>query len=185
MSELKGGIYLYIPLEYGYENRFPPMNSLVVGSVLVDPYYFGYQTANWFYGFPTQFSPVAYICTTRSRRTHKWKSIRYKFVNLVQKKFFGYEKHLSDGCKILIASPEKAVLDSIDKPDYCGWLSQVVAVVLNAFKRGLDKEKLLNYAINFDSNTLIQRLGYLVEIVYENNYLDINGNFVEYRKITS
>jgi len=179
LERVKRGIYLYIPLEYGYENRFPPMNSLVVGSVLVDSYYFGYQTANRFHGFTTQFSPVTYICTTRSRRTHKWRSIRYKFVNLVQKKFFGYEKYLSDGCEIFIACPEKAVLDSIDKPDYCGGLSQVVAVVLNAFERGLDKEKLLDYAIRFDSNTLIQRLGYLVEILYENNYLDINDSFLE------
>ncbi|MBD3171229.1 DUF91 domain-containing protein [Candidatus Bathyarchaeota archaeon] len=179
LERVKRGIYLYIPLEYGYENRFTPMNSLVVGSVLVDPYYFGYQTANRFHGFTTQFSPVTYICTTKTRRTHKWKSTRYKFVNLVQKKFFGFEKHLSDGCNIFIASPEKAVLDSIDKPDYSGGLSQVVAVVLNAFKRGLDKEKLLNYAIMFDSNTLIQRLGYILDILYENRYLDMNGNFVE------
>ena len=70
-------------------------------------------------------------------------------------------------------------MDSIDKSDYCGGLSQVVAVVLNAFERGLDKEKLLDYAIRFDSNTLIQRLGYLVEILYENNYLDINDSFLE------
>jgi len=179
LERVKRGIYLYIPLEYGYENRFPPMNSLVVGSVLVDPYYFGYQTANRFHGFTTRFSPVTYICTTRSRRTHKWRSIRYKFVNLVQKKFFGYEKYLSDGCEVFIACPEKAVLDSIDKSDYCGGLSQVVAVVLNAFERGLDKEKLLDYAIRFDSNTLIQRLGYLVEVLYENNYLDINDSFLE------
>ncbi len=178
LERIKRGIYLYIPLEYGYENRFTPMNSLVVGSVLVEPYYFGYQTANRFHGFTTQFSPVTYICTTKTRRTHKWRSIRYKFVNLVQKKFFGYEKHLSDGCEIFIASPEKAVLDSIDKPDYCGGLSQVVAVVLNAFQRGLDKEKLLSYAIRFDSNTLIQRLGYLVAFLVENNCLD-DGAFVE------
>ncbi len=179
LERIKRGIYLYVPLEYGYENRFTPMNSLVVGSILVEPYYFGYQTANRFHGFTTQFSPVTYICTTKVKRMHKWKSIRYKFVNLVQDKFFGYEKHISDGCEVFIANPEKAVLDSIDKPDYCGGMSQVVAVILNAFKRDLDNDRLLNYANKFGSNTVIQRLGYLVESLSENNYLDINGHFVE------
>ena len=51
------GKYLFIPLEYGYEERYPPMNSLVVRSVLTTPYYYGYQTANNYHGFTQQFSP--------------------------------------------------------------------------------------------------------------------------------
>jgi predicted transcriptional regulator of viral defense system len=161
------GKYLFIPLEYGYEERYPPMNSLVVGSVLTTQYYYGYQTANNYHGFTSQFSPKTYICTVKPRRSFRWRNTSYKFVTLVDDKFFGFTEVEADGCKIYVAEPEKAVLDSLDKPDYCGGVPQVVYVVSKALGSGVDRDKLLLYADRMGSNSVLQRLGYIVELLSE------------------
>lgn len=173
------GRYLFIPLEYGYEERYPPMNSLVVGSVLTTPYYYGYQTANNYHEFTSQFSPKTYICTVKPRRSFRWRNISYKFATLVDNKFFGFTEVESDGCKIFVAEPEKAVLDSLDKPNYCGGVSQVVYVVYNALNSGIDRDRLLSYANKMGSNSVLQRLGYMVELLSERDLIKIREDFLD------
>lgn len=173
------GKYLFIPLEYGYEERYPPMNSLVVGSVLTTPYYYGYQTANNYHGFTSQFSPKTYVCTVKPRRAFRWRNTSYKFVTLIDDKFFGFTEAEADGCKIYLAEPEKAVLDSLDKPSYCGGVSQVVYVVFNALSSGVDREKLFSYAGRMGSNTVLQRLGYVVELLSERGLIDPGEEFLD------
>jgi len=173
------GKYLFIPLEYGYEERYPPMNSLVVGSVLATPYYYGYQTANNYHGFTSQFSPKIYVCTVKPRRTYRWRGLSYRFVTLIDDKFFGFTEAEADGCEIYVAEPEKAVLDSLDKPGYCGGVSQVVNVVFNALSSGVDREKLLSYAGRMGSNAVLQRLGYVVELLSEQGLLDPGEGFLD------
>jgi len=172
------GKYLFIPLEYGYEERYPPMNSLVVGSVLATPYYYGYQTANNYRGFTSQFSPKTYICTVKPRRNFRWRNTSYKFVTLVDDKFFGFTMVEADGCKICVAEPEKAVLDSLDKPNYCGGVSQMIYVVSNALSSDVDRDKLLLYADRMGSNSVLQRLGYVVELLSERGWINIGENFL-------
>jgi predicted transcriptional regulator of viral defense system len=172
------GNYLFIPLEYGYEERYPPMNSLVVGSVLTKPYYYGYQTANNYHGFTSQFSPKTYICTVKPRRNFRWRNTSYKFVKLVDDKFFGFTMVEADGCKICVAEPEKAVLDSLDKPNYCGGVSQVIYVVHNALSSDVDRDKLLLYADRMGSNSVLQRLGYIVELLSERGLINVGEDFL-------
>lgn len=179
LERITRGNYLFIPLEYGYEERYPPMNSLVVGSVLVTPYYYGYQTANNYYGFTSQFSPKTYICTVNPRRSFRWRSTSYKFVTLVAEKFFGFTKIKADGCEVNMAEPAKAVLDSLDKPDYCGGISQVAYAVSSAFDSSFDSDKLLSYAGRMGSNSVLHRLGYLVELLSERGFLKVGDDFLD------
>lgn len=172
------GKYLFIPLEYGYEERYPPMNSLVVGSVLTTPYYYCYQTANNYHGFTSQFSPKTYICTVKPRRSFRWRNTSYKFVTLVDDKFFGFTKAEADGCTIYVAEPEKAVLDSLDKPSYCGGVSQVIYVVSNALSSDVNRDKLLLYADRMGSNSVLQRLGYVVELLSERGWINVGEDFL-------
>jgi predicted transcriptional regulator of viral defense system len=178
LERIKPGIYLFIPMGYGYDERYPPMNSLVVGSVLTQHYYYGYQTANRYHGFTSRFSPVKYICTPKSRRDFTWRGITYRFVRLVEEKFFGFYRALADGCEIFVAEPEKAVLDSLDKPGYCGGLPRAVEALRNAYNRGLRGDLLLEYSLGMGSNTVIQRLGYLTEFLVQRREIEIGETFL-------
>jgi len=55
LAPLTPGKYELIPSERG-EHAFPDTNPLLIGSVLVDPYYFSFATAAFFHGLSTQAS---------------------------------------------------------------------------------------------------------------------------------
>jgi predicted transcriptional regulator of viral defense system len=179
LERIARGKYIYIPVEYGYEERFPPMNPLVVGEALDGPYYFGYFTANTINGLTTQHSPKVYVCTRKPRRTFSWRGTRYVFVSLVERKFFGYVNKNVEGCWVHVADPEKAVIDSVDKPEYTGGVSHVVAVLLKAITGGIDLDKLVGYAERLGSNAATQRLGYLTEVLERNGFIDLEVDFIK------
>lgn len=173
------GKYLFMPLNYGYEERYPPMNSLIVGGVVDEPYYFGYLTANRYHGFTSQYSPKAYLCTLKPRRGFMWGNSSYVFVSLIREKFFGYMEAYVDGCKVSVAEPEKAVLDSLDKSEYCGGVAQVLSILYKALSVGIDRYKLASYAGKMGSNSVIQRLGYMSETLSDKGLIDVDESFLQ------
>ncbi len=170
LERIKAGTYIFIAAERG-ESAIPPMNPLLVGSVLVNPYYFSYSTANLHYGFTTQIRPVVYIVTTKMKRNKRWKNNLFKFVNVSKIKFFGFTKKEIENFSANIAEPEKALVDSIDKPSYAGGIEEVISVVLNGIKR-CDSKKLVQYAISMHSHSLTQRLGYIIDFLRQSKLID-------------
>lgn len=172
LERIKRGFYLFIPAEYGYEERFPPMDPLLVGSVLVEPYYYSYATSNAHYGFTTQIRPTVYIATTKAKRDFKWKDNRFKFVTLSESKFFGYREVGFQGVKVSIASPEKSIVDSVDKVKYAGGIEEVTSVIYSGLKGKVDCKKLVDYAIKMNSYSMVQRLGFLLDFLQKEGLIE-------------
>lgn len=169
-ERIKRGIYLFIPAEYGYEERFPPMDPLLVGSILVQPYYYSYATSNAHYGFTTQIRPTVYMATTKAKRDFNWRNNRFKFVTLSKSKFFGYHELEAQGAKVSIASPEKSIVDSVDKVKYAGGIEEVTNVIYTGLKRKIDCRKLVDYAIRMNSYSMVQRLGFLLDFLEKEGF---------------
>jgi predicted transcriptional regulator of viral defense system len=64
--------------------------------------------------------------------------------------------------EVMMAEPEKAVVDSLDKMGYAGGIAGVARVIQTARQR-VDLHKLADYALRMGSHALVQRLGYLLE----------------------
>lgn len=172
LERIKRGVYLFIPVAYGYEERFPPMDPLIVGSVLVKPYYYSYATSNAHYGYTTQIRPVVYIATLKARRDFKWRTNKFKFIALSKSKFFGYHEVEIQDTKVNMAEPEKSIIDTMDKVKYAGGIEEAVSVVCNGLKkRGrkrrkqIDCGKLVDYAERMESHSLAQRLGFMLDFL--------------------
>lgn len=166
LSRILPGVYSFIPAEYGYEERFPRMNPFLIGSALITPYYFSYSTANSHYGFTAQLPATYYIATTKKRAAFGWRNIRFQFITLSRKKFFGFTQAEKFGATINMAEPEKALIDAVDKMKYCGGTEEVVRVI----QRGLNtvnKRKLVDYALRIDSYVISQRLGFIIDFLCE------------------
>lgn len=170
LERIKAGTYIFIPAERG-NSAIPPMNPLLAGSVLVNPYYFSYSTANLHYGFTTQVRPVVYIVTTKTKPNKRWKNNLFKLVNVSKTKFFGFTEKQIENFSVNMAEPEKALVDSIDRPSYAGGIEEVISVVFNGIKRG-DSKKLVQYAIGMHSHSLIQRLGCIIDFLKQRELVD-------------
>ena len=177
LDRLEPGKYQFIPASRGSE-AVPDMNPLLAGSVLIAPYYYSYATANHFYGFTPQVPATVYIATTKTKRPTEIRGVEYRFVSLKPSKFFGYRETGVYTARVVMAEPEKAVVDSLDKMGYAGGIIEVARVVHSALRQALrqtqegpqdtardrvDLEKLADYALRMESKALVQRLGYLLE----------------------
>lgn len=170
LERIDTGLYQFIPAGYGYPERIPPVNALIIGAAFVAPYYFSYYTSNSHYGFTTQMPFTLFIATTKKKPGVEWAGNTFKFVTLSKRKFFGYRREKVFDAKVNMADPEKSLVDSFDKPRYAGGIEQLVRITWRGLPR-VDKEKLVNYALRMNSHALIQRLGFIIDFLMKEGLL--------------
>jgi len=165
LAPITPGTYELIPAERG-EHAFPNTNPLFIGSTLVTPYYFSFATAAFFHGLSTQAAATVYIATTvrKKRRLLTVRGKAYRLVVQPAHKFFGAVEVDAYGTRVMMAEPEKTVVDSLDRPAYAGDVPEVAAMLWRGQGR-LDWERLANYALRVRSQALVQRLGYLADLL--------------------
>ena len=164
LAPIVPGKYELIPAERG-EYAFPDTNPLFIGSVLVKPYYFSYATAAFFHGLSTQAAATVFIATTtRRERLLVVRDKEYRLVIQPPHKFFGAQGVDAYGSRVQMAEPEKAVLDCLDRPQYAGDIPEVAAMLWHG-KGRLAWPGLADYALRFRSQSLVQRLGYLTDLL--------------------
>jgi predicted transcriptional regulator of viral defense system len=166
IERVSQGLYQFIPLSYGYPERIPPTNSYVIGASLIEPYYFSYYTSNSHYGFTTQIPYTVFIATTKKKPDFEWSGSNFKFITLSKNKFFGYRKEVIFDTKVNMAEPEKSLVDSFDKPRYAGGVEQLAGITWRGISR-VKKDKLVKYAVKMNSHSLIQRLGFILSFLAE------------------
>jgi predicted transcriptional regulator of viral defense system len=165
LAPLTPGKYELIPAERG-EYAFPDTNPLFIGSALVDPYYFSFATAAFFHGLSTQASATVYLATTvrTSRRLYEVRGKKYRLVFQPPHKFFGAVEVDAYGSRVRMAEPEKAVVDALDRPEYAGDTPEIAGMLQRGQGR-FDWGKLAEYSLRFKSQALVQRLGYLLDLL--------------------
>ena len=165
LAQITPGKYELIPAERG-QRGFPDTNPLFIGSTLLTPYYFSFATSAFFHGLSTQASATVYIATT-ARKGRRLLTVRGKAYRLVVQpphKFFGAVEADAYGSQVMMAQPEKTVVDSLDRPEYAGDIPEIAAMLWRG--RGqLDWNRLAGYALRVRSQALVQRLGYLADTI--------------------
>ena len=164
LNRIAPGKYQFIPANRGRE-AVPDMNPLLVGSVLVTPYYYSYATANHHYGFTAQVPATVYLVTTHSHRTVHLRDVTYRFVAVTPAKFFGFHTVRVLTTEVMMAEPEKALVDSLDKPRLAGGIVEVAAL-LAAARNHVAWGKVSEYALRMDNRSLVQRLGYVADLLH-------------------
>jgi len=162
---LTPGKYELIPAEQN-EHAFPDTNPLFIGSALVEPYQFSFATAAFYHGLSTQASATVYVATTvrTGRRLYQVRGKEYRLVLQPPHKFFGAVEVDAYGSRVLMAEPEKTVVDALDRPEYAGDIPEIAGMLQRGRGR-LEWDKLAEYGLRFESQALIQRLGYLIDLL--------------------
>ncbi len=163
LERLKSGSYQVIPMEGG-PKRITEMNPYVIGRLLRKPYFFSYATANTHYGFSAQVYGTLFAALKGRRRSLSIRSTKIQFVTLSESKFFGFTEVEVMGEKVKMAEKEKALLDSLDKPQYAGGIEEVFSA-FNRAKGKIDHKKMVDYAIRFRTTALVQRLGFMADFL--------------------
>ena len=101
------------------------------------------------------------------------KKVPFQFIYHNDKHFFGKKKIWIDNFnKVYCSDLEKTFIDCLFKPDYAGGIVEIARAIYIS----RDKIKfnlLLDYAKKFDSQSVIKRLGFLLES------LEINSDIID------
>lgn len=159
ITEVEKGKYLLL----GLEPERVLSNPLFIASHLVAPAYVSYWSALHFYGFTEQVPLTTFVATTKKKRPVTFRGYRFRFVTTRPSKFFGYRREMVGDLPIIVADEAKAIVDSLDLPDYAGGLGEI-AKALRAALEVVDVDTLVQYANQMGDKSLGSRLGYLLEI---------------------
>lgn len=163
LSRLVGGKYLFLSPERGPEN-LGENNAFALASKVVDSSYVGWWSAASFHGFTTQKPMTVFVAVTKQVAARAIEGTEVRFVAVAPRKFFGFQTYDVYGRSVPISTPEKTLVDCVDRPDLCGGATELTRIVYGA-RAEADSAKLVEVALAMKSTALLQRLGFLIDLV--------------------
>jgi predicted transcriptional regulator of viral defense system len=171
LLRLKDGLYWIIPYEQEASDYFPNVHLVVRHLVGNANYYIGYYSALELHSLITQPSMVEQIVVDRQIKPSALKigSKQFQFIYHNKAHFFGVKNIWIDSFnKVWGSDLEKTFVDCLYKPDYGGGITEISKALFKV-KDKIDYEKLLEYCKQFNAQTVIKRLGFLLELLQINN----------------
>ncbi len=167
LMRLKLGVYCIIPYEQNPETFMPDWHVIAEYLVNDAKHYIGYYSALHIHNLVTQPSLKEQIVVSKQIRPSeiRIKCVPFQYIYHNEKHFFGAKKIWVDSYnKVLCSDLEKTVIDCLFKPDYAGGIVEVARSIFVS-KDNINYDLLLEYAKKFDSQAVIKRLGFLLEML--------------------
>ncbi len=166
LMRIREGVYYIIPFEQDSE-LFLPDWHLLAEPLVGGEYYIGYYSALQIHNLITQPSLKEQIVVNKQIKPSmmELKGVKFQFIYHNPNHFFGYKKIWIDSFnKVFCSDLEKTIIDCLYKPDYAGGIVEI-AKALYMSKDKLKYTQLLDYVIKFNSQAVVKRLGYLLELL--------------------
>jgi predicted transcriptional regulator of viral defense system len=173
LIRLKEGVYYIIPYEQNAEIFMPEWHLIAEHLVNDANYYIGYYSALQIHHLITQPSLKEQIVVSKQIRPSeiKIKEVPFQFIYHNNKHFFGSKKIWIDSFnKVLCSDLEKTFIDCLFKPDYAGGIVEIAKAIYTS-KDKINYDTLLEYTKKFNSQAVIKRLGFLLEILEINSHI--------------
>ncbi|AEE51755.1 transcriptional regulator-like protein [Haliscomenobacter hydrossis DSM 1100] len=167
LMRLKEGVFCIIPYEANAETFMPDWHLIAEHLVQDTKYYIGYYSALQIHDLITQPSLKEQIVVSKQIRPAEIsiKSVPFQFIYHNEKHFFGAKKIWVDSFnKVLCSDLEKTFIDCLFKPEYAGGIVEIAKAIYSS-KEKIKYSTLLEYAKKFDSQAVIKRLGFLLEML--------------------
>jgi predicted transcriptional regulator of viral defense system len=146
-----------------------PVDELLlyrISNCLCQPSYISLQSALGYYHFIPEAVYSFQAITTRKTITYTTTAGTFNYRALKPAFYFGYRMLYKDKLPVLIAEPEKALLDYLYLTGSLNTLKDMQALRLNytALQQTIDWKKLDDYAKLFNSKTLDKRIKHLKKL---------------------
>jgi predicted transcriptional regulator of viral defense system len=163
LRRLERGTYLIIPLEAG-PTRDWTESALVIAPHLVQPAAIAYWSALFYWNMTEQVPRTVFVQSTRRKHQSQKEvlGVPFRFVTVVEAKFFGVVKRTLNGKPIYVTDREKTLLDAADRPDLSGGIGQLAQALRTAWA-DVNWQRLDDYLARCGIGSLTKRFGYLVE----------------------
>ena len=171
----KHGVYWIIPYEHEATTYFPDWHLMAKYLVNDSDYYIGYYSALEIHSLITQPALKEQIVVNKQVKPAQLtiKGYKFQFIYHNAQHFFGVKNTWIDSFnKVPCSDLEKTFIDCLYKPDYGGGIAEIAKAIFKS-KEKIDYDRLLEYCIQFNAQSVIKRLGFLLEL------LNINTPIIE------
>jgi len=139
-----------------------------IATEVVEPSYISFWTALSYYGYTEQQIKTIQLVTTKQTCSLSLSSFNIEPTTFRIKRFFGYKK-IND---FVIATPEKAFIDSLYQLNKCGGLDEYSKCLKNAWNM-LNKKTFVQGLLLFDNKSMISRIGFIIDCLSLKKTIDI------------
>lgn len=171
IARIKSGVFII--LQTGQEStqlsNWPLIAHELAGK---RKYYISHYSAMRIHGMTTHLSFDVYITMSKRSRTKKINNINYHFIFVKPEYFWGANNHwVTKQNRIFVSDIEKTILDSLERPDLCGGMKEVIRGIWAKHKE-INWEKLFDYSKKFRTKAAVKRLGFILEALdLDNDYI--------------
>ena len=173
LMRIKDGLYYIIPFEQEASTFMPDWHLLSQYIVGDANYYIGYFSALQIHSLTTQPNLKEQIVVSKQIKPSllKVKSIPFQFIYHNEEHFFGSKKTWIDSFnKVQCSDLEKTFIDCLFKPSYASGITEITKAIYKS-KDTLNYQKLFEYAMQFNSQAVIKRLGFFLELLEVKNHV--------------
>jgi predicted transcriptional regulator of viral defense system len=174
LMRLKEGKYFIIPYEQESGSFMPDWHLAAECLAGSNNYYIGYYSALEILDLITQPSLKEQIVVSKQMRPSitNIRNVPFQFIFHNENHFFGYRKTWIDSFnKVICSDLEKTIIDCLFNPGYAGGIVEI-AKAINISKNQINFKRLLEYVKRFQSQAVIKRMGFLLEL------LEIKNNII-------
>lgn len=133
-------------------------NIFVIASNITFPSYVSFWSASYFFGYTEQIVNTIQVASTRRIKPIEFENYRIEFIKM--KDLFGYRKVDTDEGEVFVAENEKLLIDSLLKPSEMGNFEEIEKIFE---KTEISEERVADYLKRINNQTLIKRVGFLLE----------------------
>ncbi len=164
VTPVQRGLYNLVPFELGsvtshLQNRY----ELAAALMGERPYFLSHSSAMDLHRLATQPDFAIYVSSPRRLNTRNLAGNELHVVMVPPDRMFGATSlDLGNGRRVCVSDIERTLVDGLAKPAYCGGFIEVAKAFSMAGTRA-SLEKLLGYARALERDSVMRRLGYLLE----------------------
>lgn len=167
LMRLKDGVYHIVPYERDAESFVPDWHLIAeyLAANVGGGHYIGYYSALQIHNLITQPSLKEQVVVAKQIRPSQItiKDVPFQFIYHNEKHFFGAKRIWIDSFnRVFCSDLEKTFIDCLFKPEYAGGIVETARAIYISRDK-ISFSKLFDYAIKFDSQAVIKRLGFLLE----------------------
>lgn len=172
---IKAGLYTLVPYNESSQDYLPNWHLMATKVVGKTNYYIGYYSALELHSLITQPALVERVVVDKQIRPTQQTAlgVKFQFINHNPKHFFGMTKIWIDKYnRVLCSDLEKTLIDCLFNPGYAGGIVETGKALHKAHDK-IKYDKLFDYLEQFDSQAVMKRLGFLLELyAIENPIID-------------
>lgn len=154
VKRVRRNLYCIVNLE----NREAPGDRYLIGNKINKSVYLTYHSAFELHGLSHQVGFVVYVASDSKISDFEFEGVLYKYIGRL---IDGGVTNYRSNEKVKLTDLERTVVDSIDRPDYCGGPHELDEIL--KICPVLDETKLLKYLEIYDKKVLYKKAGYFLE----------------------